>query len=126
MHDTKRPPCERVFTVPDLKHRGSVVCMVTNTSELCSHLPKAQESKLAAIVEWKSRQGIRRTYLARKKAALLHRGYAVLDGLSNASKIATKVLYVLERPASFMLEPLQTLFDLVLSFFPGKEVLREK
>lgn len=56
---------------------------------------------------------------------LFHRGHVVLDGLANALKIRAKVLNVLERPASFSVEPLQNAFELVMSTFPGDEALKE-
>lgn len=49
----------------------------------------------------------------------------MLAGLSEASKIPTHVLNVLEQPAPSSAEQFQTIFDLVMFTFPAEEVLKE-
>lgn len=56
----------------------------------------------------------------------MHRVFAGIDGLVDASGISTEVLDPLERPASILVEPLQTMFDLVVSIFPRYETLKEE
>lgn len=50
----------------------------------------------------------------------------MLDGFSDALRIPTEILNVLERQASFLAEPSQSMFKLVLSIFPLEEELREE
>lgn len=50
----------------------------------------------------------------------------VLYGSADTSKILTEVLIVLERPATFSLEPLQKMCDLVMFTFSREEVLEEE
>lgn len=61
-----------------------------------------------------------------KTAELYHCGYVVRDRFANVLKITTDVLNALERPEAFLVEPLQTMFDLVIYTFPGEEVLKEE
>lgn len=58
-----------------------------------------------------------------KTAELFHCRYAVLDGFVDVPEIPTKVLNVLEWPASLWVEPLLTLLDLFISAFLKEEVL---
>lgn len=51
-------------------------------------------------------------------------GYAVIDGLADGFGTLTDVQDVLEQPASFPVEPLQTLSDLVMSTLPGNDLLK--
>lgn len=71
-----------------------------------------------------SRKGIWRTNVAGKIAELLYREYKVPNSFLGAPEIPTEVLNLLERPASFRLEPLQTIFGLVFPTFSGDEVLK--
>lgn len=50
----------------------------------------------------------------------------MLDGIADASKLPTEVLNILQRPASFLKEPTQTMFDLVMCAVPGDDALVEK
>lgn len=97
--------------------------MISTVSELCLLLAEAQILKLATMATQKSRQVIWRSCLSRKRAELFHRKYAVIDEFKDVSRIRTEVLNVLEHPALFSLELLQTLFDMVMSIIPEKELL---
>lgn len=61
-----------------------------------------------------------------KKLELFHHGYAVLNGFADASKFWTEVLNMLEQLASFLVESMQTVFGLVISAFPGEDVLKDE
>lgn len=50
----------------------------------------------------------------------------MLDGFANASEISTGALIVLKRLTLFSMELLQTMFELFLSRFPAKEVLKNE
>lgn len=104
----------------------TVASVFAAVSELRTFLPKARNLKPTAIVAVNSRQSICRMDFAGERAELFHRLYKVLDGLADASKLATKLLNVLERSESFLLNPLQTLFYLVMLTFPGAEALKEE
>lgn len=108
-----------LFAAAHKKFFGCVICMAAIIHKLCSLLSKARISERAAMSEERSRQGIWRAYVADKSAELFHSEYSVLAGLADASDILTEVLNVVGRPELFCLEPLQTLFDLVISTFTG-------
>lgn len=112
------------FIASDAKYLGIVFCMVATFSELCLLLPKTHSSKLATIAEEGSRNGTWRAYFAVKRAKLFNRGYAMLDGSMDDFKISTDLLYMLEWPALLSVGPLQSNFDLVMSIYPGVEVLK--
>lgn len=99
--------------------------MVRNIFELRSLLLKTKNSKLAALAEKKSRQGIWREYFDGRRAVLFHGRYKVVDELADASIIPAEVLDVLERPVLLSAKLFQTIFDLVMSTIPGKEALKE-
>lgn len=65
-------------------------------------------------------------YPAGKRSELFHGEHAVLDELSYASVVLVNFLIVLERPASFWVEALQTLFALLIYMFPGLKSLKEE
>lgn len=50
----------------------------------------------------------------------------MLDGVEDASIIEKEVFNVLEGLGSILVEPFQTMFDLVTPSFPGEEVLKEE
>lgn len=50
---------------------------------------------------------------------MFQHGYAVRQGLADASKTPTVVLKLLKRPAMLYVERLQTVFDVVMSTFFG-------
>lgn len=114
------------FTEADAKFFGSLACVLATLSKLCLILSEAQNLKLVAIAGKISVQGIWITYFTGRRAKLFYHGYGVLDGFADATKILTEVLNELERPASHPVDPLQKMFDLVMSPFPDEEVLKEK
>lgn len=50
----------------------------------------------------------------------------MLDGLDDVLEIPTELLNERECPASFSIDPLRTMYNLVMSTFPAKEVLQEE
>lgn len=100
--------------------------MVETISELCLFPPKDHILKLAAAGERKSTQGIHRACLAQRRAAMLHRRNAVIDGFADVLEILVELLNVSEGPALFLGMVLQTMFHLVKSIFLVEEVLKEE
>lgn len=49
----------------------------------------------------------------------------VSDGFADALKISIEALNVLEQPVSFLVEPLQAMFDLAISIFREEKVQKE-
>lgn len=62
----------RFFTAVDVKLFRSIVCWVEPPVELCLLFAKAQISRLAAVNEKESGQGIWRVHFAWKRAELLN------------------------------------------------------
>lgn len=48
----------------------------------------------------------------------------MVNGFADALELPTDMLNVLEWPALFSMEPLQTIFDLLISTFPLEEVIK--
>lgn len=63
-------------------------------------------------------------YILLERDQLLHRELTVLEELADASKLLTNFLNALGRPVSYSMEPLHTLFHLVMSTFTGGNVLK--
>lgn len=61
-----------------------------------------------------------------RRAELFHCRYAVLEGFATASEVRTEMQNVLRWPASFLVEPSETMFDLVMSLFRGYEALKKE
>lgn len=72
------------------------------------------------LIEENVRRPISRRYFSMKKAELLDRGYTVFELFADSSRLSSSVLNVLEHLASIVVEPLQTMFRLIMSMFPGK------
>lgn len=50
----------------------------------------------------------------------------MLDEFAGASETLTEVASVLKQPASFSMEPLQTMLDLFMFTFPAEELLKDE
>lgn len=114
------------FTAAHEIYLGSLFCIVAKLFEFRLLLRKAHNRRLALVAEAKRRHGIWKAYFSGKRAGLFQYGYAVLDGNVDASKISTEVFNALERSPSFSVEPMQTMFDLLMATFPGEEVVKEE
>lgn len=77
-----------LLTIADLKLLCGVVRMAAAFSELCSFVPKAQNSKLSAITVKKG-SNVPRESIFPEKAELFHPMFTLLDGFEGASKIPT-------------------------------------
>lgn len=55
---------------------------------------------------------------------MFHCGYMVLDRSADPVQISKDWLNMLKRPASFLVEPLQTILPLVISSHPGRSTER--
>lgn len=125
MHGTEIPWRESVL-------RGSI-CEVSSQRSLhaCDFFQvlfaplSGPISKLAAVAEEK-RGKVSEKRLCWEKVELFHRKYVMLDGFARASEIMIGVLNLLKWAASFLVEPLQTMFNLAMSPFPGRKVLTEE
>lgn len=115
-----------LFAAAVTRFPHSVVFIVATLSELYTVLFEAEILELPAIAAKKGTEVIWKAYFAGRRADLLLCGYAVLDGFAESSKVPAEVFNVLEQPPYFSVEPLQTVFDLVISNGLGKEVLEEE
>lgn len=111
-----------VITAANVKFLHSIVCTAASFFHLRLLFPDSQNSELASLIYEKVYHCIWRTQFVNNKAGLFYRRYTVLNVLIVPPKLPINVLNTLVHP-DFFEGPLQTMFDLLISEFPGQELL---
>lgn len=114
-----------LITAIEIRFLHYISCTVWTLFERCFLFSKAQIWKLTMLVKEKVGQDIWRAYFAAERSELFYHGYAVLDGIVEASANPAILLNALRHLASTSPKPLKTLFDLLMSTHPGERNLKE-
>lgn len=129
VQNPKRPSPEYVFIASGVEFCCGASWTVAFPLDLWLSLSlrptKAWISKLILQINENHMKDIRKTYFSEVKTELFHRKYAVLYGFAVTSLIPTIVSNALSWPVTFSVEPLQTLFCLVMSTFRAEDSLKK-